>query len=362
MKNSIGNNLVLTLFGESHGEYIGAVLDGLAPGIEINEEYIKESLARRRPSSDLSTSRVEEDEYKIVSGVLSGVTTGAPLCFLIANKAQRSEDYEQMKNTPRPSHADFGAEVKYRGFADKRGGGHFSGRLTAAIVFAGAIVSYALEKKGIYIGSHVKAVRCVRDRDFGDVASDLSLLEGRSFPTLCTDAEEEMKRVISEARQRLDSVGGIIETAIIGTPAGVGEPWFDTAEGALAKALYSIPAIKGVEFGAGFGFSELYGSEANDPYIIKDGQVLCSSNNNGGVCGGITNGMPIIFRCAVKPTPSIGAPQATVDLSTMKETTVTVGGRHDPAIISRICPVADAVSALVIADLLICRFGTDYLA
>ena len=360
MKNSFGNSLTVTLFGESHGEYIGAVLDGLAPGIKIDEEYIRAKLALRRPAGSISTARVEADEYRIISGVFNGYTTGTPLCILIPNENKKSEDYGERMDIPRPSHADYTASVKYHGFEDFRGGGHFSGRLTAAVVAAGAIVQAALETKGIRIGSHITELHGAFDRHFEDYENDIALLASKSFPTL--DDEAKMIKEIEKAANMGESVGGILESAVIGIPAGVGEPWFDNMESMLSHALFSIPAVKGVEFGLGFAFADTYGSEANDPFAIKDGRVVTTSNNNGGINGGITNGMPLLFRTVIKPTPSIFKKQQSVSLSGGEECTLELSGRHDPAIIHRARAVVDAMAALVIADMLTVRYGTDYLA
>lgn len=362
MKNSFGNSITVTLFGESHGEYIGAVLDGLAPGIKINREYISAKLALRRPSGSISTARVEADEYRIVSGEYRGYTTGAPLCILIPNSAQKSSDYGEKIDVPRPSHADYTADVKYHGYEDPRGGGHFSGRLTAAIVAAGALLGAALETKGIGIGSHITELHGAFDRPFEDYESDISLLRDKQFPVLTESAEEKMKKEIEKARESGDSVGGILESAVIGMPAGIGEPWFDSMESMLSHALFSIPAVKGVEFGLGFAFADTTGSEANDCLKVVDGRVVTTTNNNGGINGGITNGMPIIFRTVIKPTPTIFKPQESISLSKMENTILQSKGRHDPAIVHRARAVVDAVTAIVMADMLTVRYGTDYLA
>ena len=362
MKNSFGNNIVITLFGESHGEYIGAVLDGLAPGIKIDREYMEAKLALRRPSGKISTARVEADEFKIVSGEFRGYTTGAPLCILIPNTDKRSADYGEAMDIPRPSHADYTVHVKYHGYEDHRGGGHFSGRLTAAIVAAGALLSSALESRGIRIGSHITELHGAFDRPFEDYESDIALLSGKQFPTLTDSAEANMKKEIEKAASLGDSVGGILESAIIGMPCGVGEPWFDSMESMLSHALFSIPAVKGVEFGLGFAFADVYGSEGNDSLEVRDGRVITSTNNNGGINGGITNGMPITFRTVIKPTPTIFKDQASVSLSKMENTVLKSGGRHDPAIIHRARAVVDAMAAIVMADALTGRYGTDYLA
>lgn len=362
MKNTFGSSITLTLFGESHGEYIGVVLDGLAPGIKIEDEYIKTKLSQRRPCGKISTARVEGDEYKIVSGALNGYTTGTPLCILIPNENKKSADYAPLSDTPRPSHADYAASCKYHGFEDKRGGGHFSGRITAPIVAAGAILECALLKKGILIGTHIKELHGISDIEFSDYEKEIKLLSKKLFPTLSDEAETKMKAEIESAGANGDSVGGVLETAVYGMPTGVGEPWFDALESTLAHAIFSIPGIKGVEFGLGFGFKDAFGSEANDAFVMNGSTVTTKTNNNGGINGGITNGMPIIFRAAVKPTPSIFKEQETVSLSKMENTSIKISGRHDPAIIHRVRAVADAMTAITIADALAVRFGTDFLA
>ncbi len=361
MKNTFGNSVAVTLFGESHGEYIGAIIDGLAPGIEINDEYISHMLTLRRPDGRISTPRKEKDEYKIVSGVVANRTTGTPITILIPNENVKSGDYSQMKTVPRPSHADYTAECKYHGFQDSRGGGHFSGRITAALVAAGAICKFALEQKGVYIGTHVKKCAGISDREFGDIGTDINTLNQKTFAVLSDDKGEEMRKAILEAASEGDSVGGVLETAIIGMPSGVGEPWFDTVEGMLSHMMFSIPAVKGIEFGAGFAISDMRGSCSNDPMRMENGKVITVTNNNGGINGGITNGMPIIFRTAIKPTPTIFKPQDTIDFKTMTDTVLEPKGRHDPAIVHRARVVQDAASAIVMCDVLATRFGTDWL-
>ena len=361
MKNTFGNSVAITLFGESHGEYIGAVIDGLAPGIEIDRDYIADMLKARRPEGKISTSRIEKDEFKIVSGVVNNHTTGTPLTILIPNENVKSSDYAEMQTVARPSHADFSAECKYHGFQDSRGGGHFSGRITAAIVAAGAVCRFALEQKGICIGTHIKKCAGVEDRDFIELQEDVNALNGKIFAVLDEASEEKMREAILAAAAEGDSVGGVLETAVVGLPAGVGEPWFDTIEGMLSHIIFSIPAVKGIEFGAGFSIADMRGSEANDPFRIKDGEVVTATNNSGGINGGITNGMPIIFRTAIKPTPTIFNPQETIDFKEMRETELKASGRHDPAIVQRARVVQDAVTAIALCDALALRFGTDWL-
>ena len=361
MKNSFGNSITVTLFGESHGAAIGAVVDGLAPGIKINDKYIAARLAERRPSGKISTARVEADEYEILSGVFGGYTTGTPLTLIIRNNNTKSADYASLRDVPRPSHADYTAEVKYGGYQDYRGGGHFSGRITAALVAVGAIIRSALEAKGIYIGTHIASIKGIKDRAFEDYRADIESLKDGHFPTLSTESSEAMYSLILDAASRGDSVGGVLESAVIGLPAGVGEPWFDSLEGTLSHILFSVPAVKGVEFGLGFGFGDAYGSEVNDPFTTDGGAISTSTNNNGGINGGISNGMPITFRTAIKPTPSIYTEQASVSLSKMENTTLKIAGRHDPTIVHRARAVIDAVTAIAIADALAVKYGTDWL-
>ena len=361
MKNTFGNNLTVTLFGESHGEAIGCVLDGIAPGIKIDYDLIRTSMNQRRAVGDLSTPRQEDDNVEIISGVKNGFSEGTPICILIKNTNVISKAYIPLEDTPRPSHADYTAECKYHGYQDKAGGGHFSGRITAPLVAAGAIVRSALADKGITIGTHIKKLHGVEDASFADLHEDIEKLNKASFPTLSSASELAMKNEILKAKKDYDSVGGILETAVIGVPSGVGEPYFDTVEGVLSHMLFSIPGIKGVEFGDGFGISDMYGSEANDPFTVDNGKIVTEKNSSGGINGGITNGMPIIFRVAVKPTPSIAKEQRTVKLSSKENTMISVSGRHDPAIIHRVRAVVDAVTALALADILVTRFGTDYL-
>ena len=361
MKNVFGNNITVTLFGESHGAAIGAVLDGLSPGIEIDAAYIAHKLDLRRPSGKISTKRREADEVKILSGVYEGKTTGTPLCLMIENTNTKSADYGKTRTLARPSHADYAANCKYHGYEDFRGGGHFSGRITAALVAAGAILQKALEKKGIFIGTHVSRCAGISDRAFSDIKSDINALDAMSFAVLDENKAAEMVKKIEEAAGEGDSVGGVLESAVLGMPAGVGEPWFDTLEGMLSHALFSIPAVKGVEFGAGFAISDMRGSEANDVFRVDGARIVTATNNSGGIQGGISNGMPIIFRCAVKPTPSIYKVQDTVDFVNRTEEKLQIEGRHDPAIVHRARVVVDSVTALVISDMLVGRFGTDFL-
>ena len=362
MKNTFGNSVSVTIFGESHGSEIGVVLDGLAPGIQVKEDEIAEKLRLRRPSGSISTKRVEPDHFRIVSGVFNGATTGTPVCILIPNENTKSKDYSGTRSLARPGHADYTAYCKYHGFEDYRGGGHFSGRITAALVAAGAIALSALEGKGILIGTHIARCAGIPDRGFMDLQEDIRNLSGTGFAVLDNEAAGKMREAMEQAAKEGDSVGGILETAVTGLPAGIGEPWFDSLESVLSHALFSIPAVKGVEFGDGFALSDLRGSDANDSFAVQDGSTTTRTNHNGGINGGISNGMPLLFRCAVKPTPSIYKEQDTADFFTQTEKKIVIRGRHDPAIVHRARIVADCVTALVLCDVLAQRYGTDYLA
>ncbi len=362
LKNTFGSSVAVTIFGESHGNMIGAVLDGLASGLEVDENFIASQMELRKSVGSLSTARREADEVKIVSGVFNGKTTGTPITLIIENKDTRSRDYGELAYKARPGHADYTAQMKYHGFQDFRGGGHFSGRITAGLVASGAIAINALRKKGIYIGTHILSCAGVRDRDFENLTEDINTLNSLDFAVLDESSKVAMTEKIENVKRNGDSVGGRLETAVIGFPAGVGEPWFDTIEGVLAHILFSVPAVKGVEFGDGFELAEKYGSTANDSYYSDNGKVYTKTNHNGGILGGITNGMPIVFRTAVKPTPSIYKEQDTIDLNTMQETKLQIKGRHDPAIIHRARVVIDSVTALVLCDQLALRYGTDWIA
>lgn len=361
MKNTFGNSITLTLFGESHGDAVGVVIDGAAPGLDVNVDNIAARLAKRRPSGDISTSRSEPDKFSIISGVKNGRTTGSPICIIIPNKCAKSEDYDELSGIARPGHCDYPAFAKYHGFEDRSGGGHFSGRLTAAIVAAGSIFIDALEQKNILIGTHLKKCAGVCDIDFCDISKDIKTLENAAFPTFSESAGDDMRAEILKAKESGDSVGGVLETAVVGLPAGVGEPWFDSIESVISHAMFSIPAIKAVEFGDGFALADKFGSETNDEYRIKDGEIVTVTNRMGGIGGGITNGMPLLFRLAVKPTPSIAKTQKTVDFINKAETEISIKGRHDPCIAPRAKYIVDALCAVTLADLLATRFGTDWL-
>ena len=358
MKNSFGNAINITLFGESHGAGVGVLIDGIAPGIKVDEGFIAHQLTLRRPSGNISTSRREPDEYVIQSGVFNGYTTGAPLCIFIPNTDTRSRDYTP--DLPRPSHADLTAREKYHGFEDYRGGGHFSGRLTAALVAAGAIVIPALREKGIYIGTCINQIGRLGLSEIPTDKEALLAVAESEYGLVGDHAISMMKDTIELAKSENDSIGGVLETAIIGLPSGLGEPWFDGVESQIARAVFGIPAVKSVAFGAK-DIELMRGSRANDAFIEEDGRILTETNHSGGIQGGITNGMPVIFRTAIKPTPSIGIIQKTVDLKTGKETEMIIKGRHDPCIVPRARIVVDSVAALVVADMLTVRWGSDAL-
>ena len=361
--NTIGQNITLTLFGESHGEAIGAVLDGMTAGIQVNEEFIATQLSKRRPQGATDTARREKDNFKIVSGVFNGYTTGAPICILIPNEDTRSGDYSKTYGLARPAHADYTAHVKYAGFEDYRGGGHFSGRITAGIVAAGAIAIKALENKGIKIGTHILSCGGVKDADLlgcNSIAQAIDTINSKPFPVI-NSIEDEITAAITEAKNNLDSIGGIVQTAITGLEAGIGEPWFDSLEGVISKAVFALGGVKGIEFGGGFSLANMRGSEANDPMRIIDGKVQTTTNYSGGINGGISNGMPIVFNTAVKPTPSIAQSQQTVNFLTGEEQTLNLTGRHDPAIVRRICIVISSLIAIVLCDMISIKKGTDFL-
>ncbi len=361
MKNTFGNNVSVTLFGESHGVAVGAIVDGLPAGVSVDESFISHQLDLRRPVGKISTPRQEADKFNIVSGVFNGKTTGTPICVLIPNENTKSSDYAKNYGKARPGHADYTAFVKYNGCEDYRGGGHFSGRITAGLVAAGAIAVDLLKNKGIYIGTHIKNCAGVNDTEFTDYKKDIEILSNSEFPTLSEEAKNNMISAIEKVAGEGDSVGGVLETVVVGVPAGVGEPWFDSLESVISHALFSIPAIKGVEFGAGFDCANMRGSQMNDQFELDNGTITTKTNNNGGINGGITNGMPIVFKCAVKPTPSISIEQNTVDFISGENVKLSVSGRHDPCIVHRARVVVDSIAAVALCDLLSQKFGTDWL-
>ncbi len=354
MSNTFGQTLKVTIFGESHGTAIGCVIDGLPAGIAIDWEEIKKEMARRAPgSSAMATPRKEKDAFEILSGFFNGHTTGTSLAMEIRNSNQHSSDYDILRDTMRPGHADYTGRVKYKGFQDYRGGGHFSGRITAPLTFAGAIARQVLAAKGIHIGAHAENVAGIKDRRFnpmGESAEAFAALAKQKLPVLDKEAGKKMEEAILSAKAEEDSVGGVVECMITGLPVGLGDPFFDSLESELSHMMFSIPAVKGIEFGDGFALSEMRGSAANDPMTYVDGKVTITENHNGGILGGISNGNPVIFRLAIKPTASIGKEQRTVNVTEEKDTLLTIGGRHDPCIIPRAIPVIETAAALVVLD------------
>lgn len=351
-----GNNLKVSIFGESHGNAIGINIDGLPSGIELDLDNIDKEMKRRAPGKNsISTSRNESDIPEILSGYFNGRTTGTPLCAIIRNSDTRSKDYGELKNLMRPGHADFTGNVRYSGFNDYRGGGHFSGRITAPLVFCGAICKQILLQKGIEIGAHIKKIKNIEDMSFDYVnisKQQLSNLQTLELPLLDLSKEEAMKNTIIDAKNQGDSVGGIIECAVVGINVGLGNPFFDSVESTLSHLLFSVPAVKGVEFGLGFELADMYGSQSNDEMYYEGNQVKSKTNNNGGIIGGITTGMPIIFKVAIKPTPSISRQQNTVNIKDKKDDILYIKGRHDPCIVQRAIPVIEAVTAIGIFDLM----------
>ena len=353
MSSTYGEHLKLSIFGQSHGAGIGMVLDGIPAGLGVDLAALRAFLARRAPGQNAySTPRKEADAPEFLSGLEEGTTCGAPIAAVIRNTNTRSGDYANLKDCPRPGHADYTAQIKYQGHQDAAGGGHFSGRLTAPLCIAGGLCKQWLERKGIVISAHIAMIADIWDTPYDPVspATDRVL---SPFPTLDAGKGEQMQARIAQAKENLDSVGGIVECAVTGLPAGLGEPMFGGMEGRLAQMLYGIPAVKGVEFGAGFGVASLRGSQSNDPFRVEDGKTVTQTNNCGGILGGITDGMPLIFRAAFKPTPSIAQAQKSVRLSTLEECILEVKGRHDPCIVPRAVPVVEAAAAIVLMDMLL---------
>ena len=355
MSSTFGDRIRMTIFGESHGPSIGIVLDGLPAGVPLDLAAIEKEMKRRAPGqSKLATPRKETDSFTLESGFFEGRTTGMALCARIENHNAHSKDYSLLKDVMRPGHGDYPGFVKLHGANDYRGGGSFSGRLTAPLVFAGAVAKQLLAKEGITVGAHIAAIAGIRDRAFdpcGESRETLLGLAADSLPVLDGSVRGPMADAITAARAEKDSVGGVIECMAIGVPVGLGEPYFDSVESRLSHALFSVPAVKAVAFGDGFALASMRGSEANDPMILRQDRVACTTNHNGGILGGISNGMPIVFRVAVKPTPSIGKTQHTVNVRTREETTLEVTGRHDPCVVPRAVPVIEAVTAWTLLDL-----------
>lgn len=361
MSSELGKNIHLTIFGQSHGKAIGGVIDGLPAGFEIDMDAVQAFLNRRAPGQNaFSTPRKESDRPEILSGLTENKTCGAPLAFMIMNQTQNSADYAALSAVPRPGHADYTARMRYGDAVDMRGGGHFSGRLTAPLCFAGAIAMQILAKQGIYVGAHIAKLGGIEDDAYDTVnLSKDQLSATNTFPVQNKEKGERMQEAILAAKKNSDSVGGIIECAAIGLPAGIGNPMFDGVENRLSAAIFGIPAVRGIAFGAGFSAADMFGSEHNDAFYQIDDKVLTRTNNHGGVLGGITSGMPLIFRVALKPTPSIGKVQESVDLTTHQNTELTVLGRHDPSIVPRAVPCVEAATAFVLLDFLKTEYQAD---
>lgn len=359
MSSTYGENLKLTIFGQSHGPAIGMTLDGIPAGLPVNFDELQAFLNRRAPGqNNWSTPRKEEDRPEFLAGVLDGFTCGAPIAAVIHNTNTRSGDYANLKDCPRPGHADYTAQIKYGGFQDAAGGGHFSGRLTAPLCIAGGLCKQWLAEQGIRIAARIAAIAGVTDIESDTLNPPLDLI-GTDFPVLSPDAGQRMRDRIAEVRMECDSVGGIIECCITGVPAGLGEPMFGGVESRIAQIVYGIPAVKSVEFGIGREASELRGSQCNDAFTVKNGKISTLTNHAGGILGGITNGMPVIFRAAIKPTPSISRPQQSVSLSKAQQQELVVKGRHDPCIVPRAVPVIEAAAAIAMFDLILGNTQTD---
>lgn len=353
MSSTYGEILKLSIFGQSHGSAIGMTLDGIPAGLPVNIKELNQFLQRRAPGKgDYSTPRKEADQPEFLSGIVDNYTCGAPIAAIITNTNTRSEDYKNLTECPRPGHADFPAQIKYRGYQDAAGGGHFSGRLTAPLCIAGGLCKQWLAKKNIHIGAHISSIAGIKDEPepLNETNPDLHIINA-DFPVVNPAAGQKMQEEIAKAKADGDSVGGTIECVVTGLPAGLGDPMFDGIENKLAQIIYGIPAVKGLEFGSGFAGSCLRGSENNDPYVSKDGIIKTLTNNAGGILGGITTGMPVIFRVAIKPTPSIAKPQKSINLNTLQNETVSVHGRHDPCIVPRAVPVVEAAAAIAVFDI-----------
>ncbi|MBP3330564.1 MAG: chorismate synthase [Clostridia bacterium] len=352
MSCSFGEKVKVTIFGQSHSEAIGVVIDGLPAGKKLDFEQIEKFMSRRAPGKNkFSTARKEADLPKIISGIADGVTCGAPLCAVIENGDTRSKDYENLRAVPRPAHSDFAAFFKHNGFNDIRGGGNFSGRMTAPLCFAGAVCMQFLQDDGIEIGAHIEKIAGIKDERYDSVNVDFKNVKEKEFPVLDDKQGEKMREKIEQARLDADSVGGVIECAVTGLPVGLGEPMFGGVENVISQAVFAVPAVKGIEFGSGFDGSDLKGSENNDAFSLSEGKFVTETNNHGGILGGISSSMPVIFRVAMKPTPSIGKTQKSVNLITREETEVCVHGRHDPCVVPRAVPCIEAAAAIAIMNL-----------
>ena len=356
MSFNYGNKFRITIFGQSHAACIGVVIEGIPAGVSLDMELIARMMSRRSPgNAPYATARKEEDFPEIVSGVVDGITCGAPLCAIIRNKDTRSHDYDALRTVPRPSHADFAAYCKYDGKNDVRGGGSFSGRMTAPLVFAGAVAMQLLREKGITIGAHVAQIGAIKDDSFDPVdlqGDELDALKAKDFCVINDEVGLQMRDAIAAAKQDGDSLGGIIECAALGVPVGTGEPMFGGVENEIARCVFAVPAVKGIEFGSGFAGASLRGSENNDPFCLKGDLIRTETNNHGGILGGLASGMPIVFRAAFKPTPSIAKPQKSVDLLTHEPVTLEIPGRHDPCVVPRAVPCIEAACAIALVNLI----------
>ncbi len=353
MSSTIGENIRVSIFGQSHSAAIGVTIDGLPSGFAPDWDEIRAFMARRAPgNSAFATARKEADQFEILSGLADGRFCGAPFAAIIRNTSQKSSDYAPFRDTPRPGHADFTARIRYENFHDAAGGGHFSGRLTAPMCLAGAICLQILREKGVEIGAHILQIGSAFDQKFDPVSPEIGAILPGALPVLDKNAAEQMAQEILSAKEDGDSVGGVIELAAVGFPAGIGDPMFDGVENQLARAIFGVPAVKGLEFGSGFGCANMRGSAHNDPFILQNGKIATETNNHAGILGGISSGMPIVLRAAIKPTPSIFQPQRSVNMQTMQETELTIAGRHDPCIVPRAVPVLEAAAAIVLADML----------
>ncbi len=356
MSSCFNGGITVSLFGESHGKGIGVVIDNLPAGEELDLEEIGKFMARRAPKKDgTSTMRSEKDIPEILSGYYNGKTTGTPLAAVIFNTDQHSGDYGNISHIARPAHADYTGYLRYNGANDPRGGGHFSGRITAPLCFAGAVCAQILKHRGITTGAHILSIKNVRDEAFDPVnvtAEQLETVMSRAFPVMTDEAEAQMRAVINSAREALDSVGGIIECAAVGFPAGIGSPMMDGLENTISRLVFAVPAVKGLEFGNGFECANLFGSENNDAFEIKDGKPVTITNNHGGILGGISSGMPVIFRAAFKPTPSISRPQKSFDFKDMTEQELVIKGRHDPCVVPRAVPCIESAMNIALVSAL----------
>lgn len=351
MSSSYGENIRLTIFGQSHSSAIGMTLEGLPAGCKVDEDELYSFMKRRAPGQNAySTARKEGDIPEFICGIKDGITCGTPLTAIIRNTDTRSKDYSNLVITPRPGHADYTAQIKYGGNQDYAGGGHFSGRLTAPLCIAGGIIIQQLKKEGVEIITRIASIK-----DVLDTGELIKTTADKVFPTVSDEMGVKMQECIAYAKKQGDSVGGVIECRITGLPVGLGDPMFDGMENRIASIVFGIPAVKGIEFGAGFEASRLYGSENNDCYIAEDGKILTQTNNSGGILGGITNGMPLVFRTAFKPTPSIAKPQQSVNINTLEAEQLIINGRHDPCIVPRAVPCIEAAAAIAVYDALLAR-------